>query len=184
MHGFALWPHEPRSATRASVVPYSADPLVRNLSARVGTDPDTFLDHRLDVLGVDLVEERDTRSPGRSQHAGSSVDQNLRHPRAANVERHPHVAGTPLGEPHTRHGRARLGVLERVPIFDLQADQQLTVRVQGPWISETLILLLGDPPDPRGKPLSAVTPQTLVDPLCFGRVGIPGSLHEDLHDLR
>ena len=134
-----------------------APTLVRNLSARVGTDPDTFLDHRLDVLGIDLVEERDTRSPGGSEHAGSSVDQNLSHSGAVDVERHPHVAGAPFGEPHTRHGRARLGVLERVSILDLQADQQLTVRVQRPGISETLILLLGDAPDLGGEPLAAAT---------------------------
>ena len=106
-----------------------APALVCHIGSCTGTDPDALVDHLLDVVLVDLVEECDPCIFGRGQDARARVGQHLGHSGTRHVQGHAHVTGAPLGKPDARHRGTGFGVFQGMAVFDLEAYQQLTVGV-------------------------------------------------------
>ena len=100
-----------------------ASPVVSYFRPWIRPNPYTFVDHRLNILSIHLIQERNARRFRRRQHSGAGINQHLGIVPAVHVVGQAHVTRPPLGEPDPGHRHTGLCVLEGVPIFDLQPQQ-------------------------------------------------------------
>jgi hypothetical protein len=90
-----------------------------------------------------------------------------------------------LGKGDPGHRHAALGVLQRVPVLDLDPQHELARRVEGPDVGALEVLLLTDPPHPGRELVAAPAPQALAEdvrPLFVYRIA--RGPHESLNRLR